>query len=343
MATWKSTMRTIGSIAREVERDAKRAKREKERRLKELQKLQALEAAAAEVEMHESLVEKITGLHKTCCRQVDWRAALEAKEPTLPPRKDRFEKEAVRRFEAYTPGLLDRAFRRTERVRAKLESSIEEARRRDDDEFAGARRSHQKLHQDWDEARGVAARLLEGDSEAVASVLRKNSKLYALPMLGRELGLQSDQPGTPVIGLQVHPIDVIPSDTKLLLKSGKLSTKPLAKSAHLSLYQDYVCSSVLRVGREALAVLPNAGVIVTAYAELLNSSTGHLEDMAVVSVAMPRATLAKLSFEAVDPSDAMSNFVHRMDFKKVSGFRPIQPLTTDDVDMETATERGVQG
>jgi len=43
-------------------------------------------------------------------------------------------------------------------------------------------------------------------------------------------------------------------------------------------------------------------------------------------VAIPRKTFDMLSFENLDPSDSLNNFVHNMNFKKGKGFEPVEVL-----------------
>lgn len=67
-------------------------------------------------------------------------------------------------------------------------------------------------------------------------------------------------------------------------------------------------------------------MIVTANDKLLNPSTGHVEEMTLFSVAISRKTLDALNLDAIDPSDAMKNFVYNMAFKKTTGFSPVRTL-----------------
>jgi len=90
------------------------------------------------------------------------------------------------------------------------------------------------------------------------------------------------------------------------------------------LYQDYVCSVALRVAGELLALLPFQTVVVTATDKLLNSTTGHIEEQPILSVAIPRSTLDDLNLGLIDPSDSMQNFIHNMNFKKTKGFTAIE-------------------
>ena len=100
---------------------------------------------------------------------------------------------------------------------------------------------------------------------------------------------------------------------------------------YYELYQDAVCSAVLRVARDLSAMLPVNGVIVTAYDTMLNSATGHLEKQPILSVAIPRRTIGMLNMDMIDPSDSMRNFNHRMSFKKTKGFAPIERLKLSDL------------
>ena len=124
----------------------------------------------------------------------------------------------------------------------------------------------------------------------------------------------------------IHSSDVIPTEIKSLPKSGKLSTKAMPAGRFYELHQDYVCSCALRAGRELLAILPNDLVIVTTLDNVLNSSTGHMENQPILSVAFSRPTVDGLNLEAIDPSDAMKNFVHNMSFKKGAGFLAVAAL-----------------
>lgn len=96
------------------------------------------------------------------------------------------------------------------------------------------------------------------------------------------------------------------------------------------LYQDYVCSGSLRVARELFALFPIEMIIVNAIGNLLNTKTGRMEDTPILSVGIQRETIQNLNLIAVDLSDSMKNFVHRMNFKKSKGFNPVEVLNPSD-------------
>ncbi|MGN7986116.1 hypothetical protein ACTJKC_02190 [Pedobacter sp. 22226] len=90
------------------------------------------------------------------------------------------------------------------------------------------------------------------------------------------------------------------------------------------LYQDYVCSAAIRVAREVFALLPMERVQVNAIADLLDSATGRIRPMPVLSVKFMVDNLSRLDFGRIDCWDAMLNFVHRMVFSKNSGFSAVE-------------------
>ena len=100
----------------------------------------------------------------------------------------------------------------------------------------------------------------------------------------------------------------------------------MPKGAFYELYQDYICSCVIRVARESFALLPVQVALVHAIGNVLNTETGSVEEQPILSVSIPRKTLDDLNLETIDPSDSMRNFVHNMDFRKTSGFRVVQKI-----------------
>ncbi len=76
----------------------------------------------------------------------------------------------------------------------------------------------------------------------------------------------------------------------------------MPQSKFNELYQDHVCSCVLRVARELFAILLIKTIIVNGIKNLLNTKTGYKEDQPIISAAIPRETLNQINFEAIDPS-----------------------------------------
>ena len=130
------------------------------------------------------------------------------------------------------------------------------------------------------------------------------------------------------VDFYVHSEDVIPNTTKKLLKKGaEIREDQLPPSRFNEIYQDYVCSCILKIAKETFQLLPNVNdVQVNAKGLLMNSATGNFEEKTIVSVNIDRQKLDELNLELLDPSDSMSNFNHKMNFKKTTGFNAVQDL-----------------
>jgi hypothetical protein len=142
----------------------------------------------------------------------------------------------------------------------------------------------------------------------------------------------------------VNGRQAIPSEVKTLTASGKISVKPMPKGRFHELHQDYLCGCVLRVAREVFALLPVETLLLTAVADSFDSGTGQKVEQPVLSLAMPRATIARLDFDRLDPSDSMENFLHRGDLKasrKSEGFQPVTPLTPSDIPATSVDDLGI--
>ena len=125
----------------------------------------------------------------------------------------------------------------------------------------------------------------------------------------------------------VHSEDVLPSVTKKVLRNGlEVKEEIIPPSRFNEIYQDYVCSCILRIAKESFLLLPINSIFVNAKGSVLNSATGNHEEKAIVSVQIEREILEKLNFNLLDPSDSMINFNHNMSFKKASGFKPVLEL-----------------
>lgn len=338
---WKGTARSIGAAIRAAERDAQRRQRQAQRDYKEMMKHAELAQAADVVAAYEDYVDSLSSVHRYATLDlIDWEAIATDEPPPPPVRTSKHEDAALKRLTDYEPSLTDRMFKRAERRQHDLELALGEGRRRDDE-------AHRQAIKAWEDAvfaseteRSLAESLLKGDAEAILRVVKRRGPFGEIGHLGTSLSFRVTKPDNAAesvdhvlveADVHIHGDDIIPKQERRLLQSGKLSTRDMPKGRYYELHQDYVCGCVLRVANEALALLPIRGVIVNAMDEVLNPATGHIEEQPLVSIWAPRRTMAALNLPAVDPSDAMSNFLHRMSFLKTKGLAPVRALTLDDI------------
>lgn len=332
---WKGTVRSIGAAARAAERDAKRRQRELERQKRQYEKMQELEQAAYEVEVFENHIEIIQSVHKECNDPIDWKSISTSKEPIKPENLKRYEKEARSKVKSYSPSFIDKVFKKAEPKKKVLEENIGLSIKKDETEHNASILVWEEKVVDWRESVSQAKQLLTGAETAKLNAINELNPFSEISTLGSDIAVSIGTSGIVEATVHVHGKEIVPNEIKILLKSGKLSVKKMPKGTFNEIYQDYVCSSSLRVAKEILAIIPDNLVVVTATDELLNSKTGHLEKTPILSVCISRKTANSLNMNSIDPSDSMDNFIHNMTFKKIKGFEPVSRIDTSA--LETAT------
>jgi len=328
----RGTLRSIAAAQRRAERESIRKQRELEQRRIQLEKMQEVERVAYEVETFENYIDTITSIQKDCADDWDWEKIKLSRLPSMPSRSNKFEGSAQAALESYEPKFMDKILGRTENKREELEEKIKEGKIRDINEYNEALKEYKQEYANWELIVNLAEKILDGDEEAYSEAIRQADPFSEISQLGSAINFNIKGNKLIETSLKVHSDKVIPHEVKTQLKSGKLSIKDMPKTRFYGLYQDYVCGAVLRIARELCALLPIDIAIVTAIGELLNTKTGYIEEEPILSVIIPRATLKKLNFEMLDPSDAMENFIHNMRFLKTKGFRPVQKLLPSDIE-----------
>jgi hypothetical protein len=327
---YKGIIRSYLSLQREREREAKQYQRELEQRRKEFAKMEELEKAQFEVSEYENYIDVIKSIHKDCGELLNWQEIKSSEPPEEPQPQQSNETRAREAFDNYVPSFFDKLFHRTEKKKAVLFNEMEKAKEADRSEYSKSHDEYLKNYQEWEVLTAIAKRMCDGDTEAYIEAIKKLNPFEEIEHIGSSVKYSIINEALLRCDLNVQDEKVIPTEEKFLLKNGKLSVKKIPTSKFYELYQDYVCGCILRIARELLALLPIEMALINAHGRLVNAKTGHVEDTPILSVAIPRRTLIDLNFDAIDPSDAMKNFVHRMTFKKGQGFNPVEILNPVD-------------
>lgn len=329
---WKGTVRSVNSTFKAMDRDAQRYKREKEKRAKAVAKLQELERAAFEVEEFEAEVARLTSQHKLGTPLVvDWNEIFTISPPSEPVFTSNNKQRAEQVLESYRPNFLDKTLKRVDKKMRKLAQAIEVAEQADLQEFQDCTTHFNEEQSNWEQSISISKRILNHDTKAYIEAINELNPFVDLAGLIDKLGFHAHSEQIVSVSSKVNLEQTIPSKKKGLLQSGKLSIKQMPKSQHFELCQDFVCSCALRIARDILGILPIEWVLVNISQEMLNSTTGMLQDQIILSVAIPRETLSKINLNAIDPSDSMKNFKHNMIFKKTKGFDPVELISLDDI------------
>ncbi len=309
---WRGTVRTLGAMHRASVRESERQERELQKRNIKLQKLQALEQAAYEVEEYENYIETILSIHKKNTDLVKWDAIAQSTKPSAPIKKHKNE-------EQFKIGFFSKLLGKEEEQREQVKLKDEQIYQQEIDKW-------KKLCTKWEYEQNFAIKLLSGDLEVKLEIIKELNSFSDIQELGSSLKFEISENNIIEATLNLHGQDVVPTEKKSLLQSGKLSAKKMPKGEFYEIYQDYVCSCILRVGNELLAILPDELVLVHAVDNMLNSKTGHMEEQCILSIAISRQTIVSLNIDLIDPSDSFENFVYNMKFNKTKGFEAVEPL-----------------
>lgn len=315
---------------RRRERDAVRnyraMVREQREHAKHVERVQATDEAL----QFERYVELLVSLHKECSDPWDWAGLTVADPPAAPIRSDLQERAARTLRDSYAPGLIDRMFGAARQRRAELEQVVERASRVDETLYQHAIESYQRDHSAWVNCRTVGTRIVAGDVRAYGEALNLAGAFDELASFQTRVEIVGVRADALALTCRINDDELIPTEEVSVTAKGKLSSKEMAKGRYWALYQDHVCSAAIRVGREALAVLPIERVVVNIGPVRTNPATGHPEQVAYLAVQFTHEALGRLNLDRIDPSDSMTNFPHSMRFKKTNGFEPVAVMTLDD-------------
>lgn len=171
-----------------------------------------------------------------------------------------------------------------------------------------------------------ADRVLSGDTSAYLEVIGAFNPFEDLLEYGSGFLVGTDDPDILEVEFQVRSEEVVPTIGYSLTSTGKLSEKELSKAAYYDIVQDYVASTILRVARDSFALLPIKTVLIHACDNVINTATGMEEEMTLVSARITREQTERINFELVDPSDCLGLFECNCNFKKTSGYTPVDRL-----------------
>jgi hypothetical protein len=298
--------------------------------LDHLQKQQEISNATEAVKNYEKHIDTLMSVHKKARNHIEWQEILGRPAPGALIRAASNEELAVRKRVNYQPSFFDKLFKSQESQMAKLDNNIVLAREKDEKIFQGQRKKYEGMYTDWQQTHEMAKGVLAKDIHTYGRVIEHFKPFSDIAELGSRMNFEFS-PDNISIDLFVNSTEIIPREIPTLTSTGKRSKKSMPVGRFNELYQDYICSCVLRVAREVLACIPVELVVVNAVSDMLDTATGVTTAQPILSMAFSSQKLARLNFDALDPSDSMSNFPHRMKFGKTTGFSPVERIDANNI------------
>lgn len=318
---WKGTMRSLAAANRRMAKEA-------DRHMRAMQKEAEIAEAESVFEQYEDYIKKITTLHQDCLTPlVRWTDISKSEAPAAPVYDRKQVEEAKRDLEQHRPSFWVRLLSMRDLKLEKLERLLKNAEDRDKSAHDFKMEEYRKTLEQWKSDKDLADKVLNGDLGAMTVALSRFINWNDISGIGTKISYEVVDPDTVLVTLNVHGDDIVPNEKYSLTRTGKLVTKDMPQVQFNEIYQDYVCSVVLRVADEIFHVLNVDRVIVDAVDNCLDFSTGRKAEKPILSVVIPWDTLIGLNVFDLDPSDSMRNFIHNMNFKKTSGFSPVESLT----------------
>jgi hypothetical protein len=331
---YKQFLRSMEAAQRRHERAALRRHRELVKHAARQQRVRDKEAARQdavdEVAEFDSYLEVLVSVHRDCADVWDWQALSTAPAPSPPIHSKTREAAARQALASYSPGFFERLFGKAKRRRVELASDIENACKAESQEYEQARVAHHQSATLWHLQREIAQGVLRRDTATYRRALEHADPFSELLAFNTRVTLETIEPDLVALVCYLEDEELVPKEELKLTAAGKVSTKDMPTARFWALQQDYVCSCALRAARETLAALPVSRVIVNVQATRMDTSTGHMGPVTLLAIHFERPALQRLNMEAIDPSDSLRNFQHRMKFKKSSGFEPVERITADE-------------
>ncbi len=188
-------------------------------------------------------------------------------------------------------------------------------------------KNYHKEQEEYKEMINIANGVVNRDSQSFIYAINFFKPFEDLKDYGADISYSVNNNNL-IVDFYVHSENVIPKTTKRLLRKGMEVKEDFIHNTRFNeIYQDYVCSCILRIGKEIFALLPIENLLVNAKANLLNGSTGKYEDQTIISVLLEKNKIENLNFDLLDPSDSMYNFSVNMNFKKAEGFFPVPEIS----------------
>lgn len=321
---YKGTIRSIGAAVRTAERNAKRRQRELEKQAMAVQKMEALERARFEVSKYENELEVITTLHNDMsgCHM----SQLENLEEPIEPIYHKTEELKARQvLSDFKPGIFSKVFGTGDKKVSQLKNKIELAIEKDKQTYNLSMESWKIEKKKFKDFTILLSDIHSYDRSAVQTWIELAKPFEELESLGTKVHIDFIEKRL-LAEITSNPIEIIPEVTKSLLKSGKLSEKKTSVSKRNEQHQDYIASESLKTARELFAILPYKEIIINSNVKMLNKATGYYEHAMVLSVFYVRETIEHINYDLIDPSDAITNFVHHMNFKKTRGFEKVDQI-----------------
>ncbi|MCB9085235.1 MAG: DUF4236 domain-containing protein [Bdellovibrionaceae bacterium] len=143
------------------------------------------------------------------------------------------------------------------------------------------------------------------------------------------ISFEADKNGCVMVDLDLPEIeDVIITNSKKVLKSGKISEKNKTKKLMNEEYAHGVLGLGFYISQYIFNSSPSINeVVVSAYTQRISKKSGNIEDEYIYSVQFDKRRFEKLNLKNIDPTESVKQFPIEMNLNRSFEFKPIEPFS----------------
>ncbi|MDV2884779.1 DUF4236 domain-containing protein [Alkalihalophilus pseudofirmus] len=265
------------------------------------------------VEEYEQHIKALQELHLRVSEPINWKEKASEAPPFSIGEIGPHETDARRDVEQYKPSFFSRLLKKEAKEMAELEEKLEHAILKDKESYSA-----------WLNRVNKAQTLAAGGVEVYKELLDETDLFQTAEEYGAAVELVPIDRSEVIFTFLVND-HVIPDETFCLTKTGKLSRKAQTKTNYYHLYQQFICSLLLKAARDCLHALPDVTTVHCHVEERrIDPADGHHKNSRLIEVTFTRAQMESKRFEHIDAQAAVAGYDPAWKFIKTKGFQPIR-------------------
>ncbi len=244
-----------------------------------------------------------------------------------PPYLHTYENEAKYKYLDYKPSIFAKILKLQEKKKNHLYHEIAQSATKDEKIHDEKLIIFKNENEKWKNKQIIAQGIINKNPTLYKKILQELDPFNELEKFCSEIQVSVHDNKDLSVKMIISGDDIVPQEKYSLRESGTLLAKKMPKTELNLLYQKYVCSCMLRIAAEIFNVLPIERLFINSNCNSLNPATGYIEEQTVLLCLIPRKTIENINLSKIESVAVMKNFIHRMNFKKITGFEPIMPLS----------------
>jgi hypothetical protein len=308
-----------------MRREEQRYARESVKRAKEHQKLKDKQNAYQAVVDWGNYVLSLKKIHLESTNLIDYEKIKNTEMPIEPKRKYNNEDFAENKLKSFEPSFFDKLFGLIQKKTNRLKELLELAKIKDKNENDANYIKYLDNFKDWEKLQEISKGVEKKQIEFYKKALEYFNPFSKIGEIGNQININLENDFID-IDLTVNSLDVIPDYELKQTSTGKLSKTNMPKTRFNELYQQHVCSCLLRVAKEVFAHLPYKYSRVNAITKIVNCQNGKIEEKIIMSVIFTEDIIQKINFGLTQPLDNIQSFAKNILIDKINGFSPVNRI-----------------